>query len=101
MNESLLKMSVLKLQRLLTYCVTSQQIYISKLENKSCLEEKILIYLLRKVRSHEEGSQFFGFCTVAAPGLKLGAAAEVISYHCREFFLVSYCVAFLLYLANK
>ena len=83
MNESLLKMSVLKLQRLLTYCVTSQQIYISKLENKSCLEEKKLIYLLRKVRSHEEGSQFFGICPVAAPGLKLGAARE------EPYFLLS------------
>ena len=83
MNGSLLKMSVLKLQRLLTYCVTSQQIYISKLENKSCLEEKILIYLLRKVRSHEEGSQFFGTCPVAAPGLKLGAARE------EPYFLLS------------
>jgi hypothetical protein len=86
MNESLLMMSVLKLQRLLTYCVTSQQIYISKLENKSCLEEKILIYLLRKVRSHEEGSQFFGFLPVAAPGLKLGAAREVPFLLSQNFF---------------
>ena len=83
MNESLLKMSVLQLQRLLTYCVTSQQIYISKLENKSWSGENILIYLLRKVRSHEDRSQFFGICPLAAPGLKLGAARE------EPYFLLS------------
>ena len=63
---------------------------------------KKIIYLLRKVRSQGGYFEiFFGFRPVVAPGLKLGAAAEVISYHCREFFLMSYCVAFLLYLANK
>src|SRR5271156_428090 len=95
MNESLLKMSVLKLQRLLTYCVTSQQIYISKLENKSCLEEKKVIYLLRKVRSHEEGSQFFSTCPVVAPGLKLGAAREEPYFLLSQNFLIRFCMAFL------
>ncbi len=63
--------------------------------------EKI-VYLLRKVRSQGDQFEIFFSCRpVAAPGLKLGAAAEVISYHCREFLKVEYCVAFLLCLANK
>ena len=63
---------------------------------------KKIIYLLRKVESQGDHFEiFFGFRPVEAPGLKLGAVAEVISYHCREFFLLSYCVAFLIYLANK
>ena len=47
----------------------------------------MLIYLLRKVRSHEEGSQFFGICPVAAPGLKLGAAREVPYFLLSQNFL--------------